>query len=131
VGAVALRPQNELFDLLSRYCKAIVTAHHQSPMTALTYEWRLAKFFLWLHGKGVDSIGAVTYVHFEDYMADAKWPLPQTAHKFACRRSQVRALVRGTSGPPEEPSRHHRRVRGQEADARGRRQVARRSANLR
>jgi integrase len=103
VGAVRVtdRPVNQLFDLLDRYCKTIVLAHHQSPMTAITYEWRLGKFFQWLHGKGVATVDAITYALFEDYIADSKWPSSQTAHKFACQMRKFTrwCKARGTLAP--------------------------------
>lgn len=87
VGAVAvpILPNNPLFDALDRFCKTIVTAHHLSPMTAQAYEWRLGSFFRWLRSRDVESVGAITYSHFEDYMADSKWASPATAHKFSCQ----------------------------------------------
>lgn len=69
MGAVAVSPTpaNQLFDLLERFKKTIVTAHHLSPQTAISYDWRLGSFFRWLQQHGVDTLAAVTYSHFEDY----------------------------------------------------------------
>jgi len=82
---------SELDLLLEKFLKSIVQAHHLTEMTAISYRWKLGHFFAWLRSQGVETIGAITYGHFEDYLTERKWASPLTSHKFAC---QCRQFVR-------------------------------------